>query len=44
MKVLILTADANTLVYHRGDLIREVDAGIDLSDLDRLRVDEAGVG
>jgi glycosyltransferase involved in cell wall biosynthesis len=23
MKVLVLTADANTLVYHRGDLIRE---------------------
>ena len=22
MKVLVLTADANTLVYHRGDLIR----------------------
>jgi len=28
----------------RGDLIHEVDAGIDLSDLNRLRVDEAGVG
>ena len=23
MKVLVLTADANTLVYHRGDLIRD---------------------
>jgi len=22
MKVVVLTADANTLVYHRGDLIR----------------------
>lgn len=24
MKVLVLTADANTLVYHRGDLIRDM--------------------
>lgn len=24
MKVLVLTADANTLIYHRGDLIREM--------------------
>ena len=23
MKVLVLTADANTLIYHRGDLIRD---------------------
>ncbi len=26
MKVLVLTADANTLVYHRGDLIRDLAA------------------
>lgn len=31
MKVLVLTADANTLVYHRGDLIRDFAAhGCDL--------------
>jgi hypothetical protein len=24
MKVIVLTADANTLIYHRGDLIREM--------------------
>jgi len=24
MKVIVLTADANTLIYHRGDLIREL--------------------
>lgn len=31
MKVLVLTADANTLVYHRGDLIRDLAAhGCDL--------------
>lgn len=24
MKVIVLTADANTLIYHRGDLIREI--------------------
>ena len=23
MKIVVLTADANTLVYHRGDLIRD---------------------
>jgi glycosyltransferase involved in cell wall biosynthesis len=26
MKVLVLTADANTLIYHRGDLIRDLAA------------------
>lgn len=26
MKILILTADANTLIYHRGDLIRDMAA------------------
>jgi len=31
MKILVLTADANTLVYHRGDLIRDFAAhGCDL--------------
>lgn len=24
MKVIVLTADANTLLYHRGDLIRDI--------------------